>query len=149
MDFYKDYNAPTEAEPEAEATAEITPDPAEVVPEAPEAPAAPVNLTVLHSEPEEPETLVRFTKPYKFEGKVYKEIDLAGLESMNAADMCAAEKHLNRSRVFSPLPEMSAEYVSFIASQTSDLPIEFFKALPPKDFIRVKNKVTSFFYGED
>lgn len=127
---------------------------AEIVEEAAAAPApapdpAPVQLDAPPSEPEESPTLVTFTKPYKFEGKVYKEVDLAGLESMSASDMCAAEKHLNRSGMFSPLPEMTAEYVSFIAAQTSSLPIEFFKALPPRDFIRVKNKVTNFFYGED
>lgn len=104
---------------------------------------------VTPSEPEESPTLVTLTKPFKFEGKTYTEIDLSGLENMSASDMCAAEKHLNRSGMFSPLPEMTAEYVCYIAAQTSDFPIEFFKALPPRDFIRVKNKVTNFFYGED
>ena len=116
--------------------------------ETPEAQAESLTL-VTPSEPEESPTLVTLAKPFKFEGKTYTEIDLSGLESMSASDMCAAEKHLNRSGMFSPLPEMTAEYVCYIAAQTSDFPIEFFKALPPRDFIRVKNKVTNFFYGED
>lgn len=143
MDFYENNSLSAETEPEKEPeaidTAESSPEPALV----------PTVLAPAPAEPEESPTLVIFTKPYKFEGKTYKEIDLAGLESMSASDMCAAEKHLNRSGMFSPLPEMTAEYVCYIAAQTSDLPIEFFKALPPRDFIRVKNKVTNFFYGED
>ena len=54
-----------------------------------------------------------------------------------------------RSGVFSPLPEMTVEYVQFIAARASGQPVEFFKGLPPKDAIKVKNRVTSFFYGED
>jgi hypothetical protein len=94
-------------------------------------------------------TLVAFAKPYRFEDQTYTEIDLAGLETLTAEDMIAAEKFLNRSGVFSPIPEMTTEYVSFIAAKASKQPIEFFKGLPPKDAVRVKNRVTSFFYGED
>ena len=98
---------------------------------------------------DEPSTLLKFSKPYKFEDNTYTEIDLAGLESLTAQDMIAAEKYLNRAGVFSPIPEMTSEYVCFIASKTSDQPIEFFKGLPPKDAIKLKNKITGFFYGED
>ena len=101
------------------------------------------------AEPEEDALTVKFTKPYRFEDQTFTEIDLSGLERMNAMDMCAAEKHLNRSGMFSPLPEMAAEYVCYVAAQASEQPIEFFKQLPPKDFIKVKNKVTNFFFGED
>ena len=99
--------------------------------------------------PEESATLVTFSKPYHFEGQNYKDIDLAGLERLTAEDMIAAEKFLNRSGLISPIPEMTAEYICFIASRASDQPIEFFKGLPPRAAVRLKNKVTSFFYGED
>lgn len=94
-------------------------------------------------------TLVKFSKPYKFEGQTYSEIDLSGMDSLTAEDMIAAEKNLMRTGVFSPLPEMTVEYVQFIAARASGQPVEFFKGLPPKDAIKVKNRVTSFFYGED
>lgn len=97
----------------------------------------------------EPETLVKFPKPYEFEHKTYTEIDLAGMDDLTAEDMITAEKFLNRSGVFSPIPEVSVEYVCFIASKASGQPIEFFKGLPPKAMTRVKNKVTGFFYGEE
>ena len=64
-------------------------------------------------------TLVKFSKPYKFEGQTYSEIDLSGMDSLTAEDMIAAEKHLMRTGVFSPLPEMTVEYVQFIAARAA------------------------------
>lgn len=97
----------------------------------------------------DPPTLVRFTGPYKFEGKEYTEINLSGLETLTARDMVDAESWLTKHGIVSALPEMTFEYVSFIASVASGQPIEFFKGLSPKNAIKVKNKVTSFFYGQD
>jgi hypothetical protein len=95
------------------------------------------------------DTVVKFSKPYTFEGDTYTEIDLSGMEHMTAQDMIDAEKYLNRSGVFSPIPEVSVKYVCFIASKAAKQPIEFFEQLPPREATKVKNKVTSFFYGEE
>ena len=92
---------------------------------------------------------VEFKKPYNFEGKTYSGIDLGGLENLTAADMIDAEKHLAKTGVTSVIPEMTMEYVTHIAVQVSNQPIEFFRGLPPRDAIRVKNEITAFFYGED
>lgn len=97
----------------------------------------------------EPTTLLKFSKPYRFEGQTYTEINLAGLDNLTAEDMIAAEKYTNRSGIISPIPDMTMEYICYIAARTAQLPVEFFKGLPPKDATRLKNKVTSFFYGED
>lgn len=98
---------------------------------------------------QEPPTFVPFIGSYKFEGKTYTGINLAGLETLTAKDMVDAENWLIKHGIVSALPEMTYEYVSFIASVASGQPIEFFKGLSPKNAIRVKNKVTSFFYGQD
>ncbi len=98
---------------------------------------------------EEQTTFVEFSKPYHFEDKDYPNIDLAGLDNLTAEDMIAADKFMSRSGSFSIMPEMSMEYSCFIAAKATGLPIEFFKGLPPKEAIKVKNKVTAFFYGED
>ena len=63
--------------------------------------------------------------------------------------MCDAEKYLSRIGIISPLPEMTMEYIAFVSNRAIGQPIEFFMGLPPKDATKVKNKVTSFFYGED
>ena len=98
---------------------------------------------------EDPESYVRFHKPYLFEGNHYAGIDLKAIEDLTAKDMCEAEKYLSKKGIISPLPEMTMEYIGFIANRATGQPIEFFILLPPKDATKVKNKVTSFFYGED
>lgn len=98
---------------------------------------------------EEASTLVKFSKPYRFEGKTYSEVDLSGMDDLSAEDMIAADRYLTRSGSFSVMPEMTLEYACFIAARAAKQPIEFFKGLPPKDALKVKNRVTSFFYSED
>ncbi len=105
-------------------------------------------ITVTEQE-EIPPTLVKFAKPYDFEGKTYTQIDLSGLETLTAKDMVDAENWLTRNGTVSALPEMSMQYANFIAARASGQPIEFFERLSPKNAIKVKNRVTNFFYGED
>lgn len=93
--------------------------------------------------------VVLLSKPYKFEGKRYENLDLSGLENIKARDMIEANRVHDRAGGFSLVPEMSMEYTLLIASRATGLPIEFFYGLPPKDAIRIKNKVTGFFYGQD
>ena len=97
----------------------------------------------------ESDTLLTLKSPYTFEEKTYTEFDLSGMDSLTAGDMIAAEKYLNRAGLFSPIPEMTVEYVCFIASRATKLPIELFRGLPPREAVRLKNKVTGFFYGTD
>ena len=92
---------------------------------------------------------VVFSKPYKFEGKEYTELDLSGLEDITAENMIAADKYLVANSVMAVQPEANMLYTLFIASSVTGLPIEFFRALSPKDAIKIKNRVTVFFYGED
>lgn len=92
---------------------------------------------------------VKFARPYTFEGKTYNSINLEGLETLSSKDMRDAESRLTKKGIVSATPEMSMEYACFIASRATDLPIEFFERLHPKNAIKVKNRVTNFFYGED
>ncbi|MCI9105655.1 MAG: phage tail assembly protein [Lachnospiraceae bacterium] len=98
---------------------------------------------------EENKYLIKFRKPFIFEDETYKEIDLSGLEDLSARDMIQAQRTMERSGSINVLPEMSLEYACIFASKATKMPVEFFQALPPKEAIKVKNKVTNFFYGED
>jgi hypothetical protein len=93
--------------------------------------------------------VVVFNKPYTFEGKMYDKVDLRGLDNLTAADMIAANRILDKTGSFTFLPEMSLEYACIIAAKASSLPIEFFKGLHPREAVKVKNRVTAFFYGTD
>ena len=107
-----------------------------------------INLEAAADEADE-SLVVTFNKPYRFEGETYRTVDLSGIENISAEDMIAADKYLTRSGNFSVMPEMTLEYALFIASRATGKPVEFFRGLPPKDALKVKNRVTSFFYGED
>lgn len=97
----------------------------------------------------EEETKVKLSRVYQFEGQTIGELDMSGLETLTANDMITANKVLNTSGNFSVLPETSLEYTLIIASRATKLPIEFFKALTPRDAVKVKNKVTNFFFGAE
>jgi len=100
-------------------------------------------------EVEDNEYVITFKKPYIYEGTEHTSIDLSGLDNLKASDMIAANKVLDRSGSFSFLPEMSLQYAVIIAAKATKLPIEFFNGLHPKEAVKVKNKVVSFFFGQD
>ena len=138
MDTEKKTNTTTEQDAAPEAPA-IIQDAATVTPaQAPEAPATPEAT-------EDPESYVRFHKPYFFEGNHYAGIDLKAIENLTAKDMCEAEKYLSKKGIISPLPEMTMEYIGFIANRATGQPIEFFMKLPPKD----AEFITKWTYGEN
>jgi hypothetical protein len=98
----------------------------------------------------EDDMIIHLSKIYDFEGDKIKTIDMSGLENIKARDMVKANKVLNNSgTIVSVLPEANLEYTLIIAASASGLPVEFFYQLSPRDAIKVKNRVTSFFFGEE
>lgn len=94
--------------------------------------------------------LIKFKKPYVFERKEYTEIDLSGLEDLSAADMIAVNKIMSRTSAgIDVMPEVSLEYACIFASKATKQPIEFFTNLPPKEAMKVKNRVMGFLFGAD
>lgn len=95
------------------------------------------------------ESIVQLTKTYEFEGEKISKLDFSGLENITANDMIKANKVLSSSGTVAILPENDLHYSLIIAASATGYPVEFFKQLKPKDAIKVKNTVTSFFYGEE
>lgn len=94
--------------------------------------------------------IITLKKPYKFEGTEYTEIDLTGLEDLSAADMIAVNKYMDRTaQGVQVMPEVSLEYACVLASKATKQPIEFFMGLPPKQAIKVKNRVMGFLFGTE
>ena len=100
-------------------------------------------------EGEEESLVLKFRKPYKFEGQEYTEVDLSGMEDMTAGDLCAVAKLANRELGVTPIPEMTLPYAMYMAARASHKPVEFFKGLPPVEAMKLKNLVTGFLYGGD
>ena len=94
------------------------------------------------------ENIIKLSKTYDFEGEKIQELDFSGLENVTADDMIKANKVLASSGTVSVLPENDLHYTLIIAASATGHPIEFFKSLKPRDAIKVKNKVTSLFFGE-
>ena len=93
--------------------------------------------------------VVKFSKPVRFEGKEYREIDLSGLEDMTTEQLRMAERLYERSGAFSALKEMNVEYCCYVAAVATGMPIELFWSLSAKDGTRIKSKVSSFFMSEE
>lgn len=91
--------------------------------------------------------IVKLKKPFTFEGNVYNEIDLTGLENIKAADMVAINRRMARSGNIAVTPELTLEYALNMANLAAGLPLEFFDQLPPYAAMAVKERVVSFLYG--
>ena len=99
---------------------------------------------------EDQEDLVlRFKKPYSFEGETYTEVDLSGLEDLSAADLCKVGKMVKKTDGVDPIAEMSLPYAIYMAARVTGKPLEFFQQLPAREAIKLKNLVAGFLYGGD
>ena len=99
---------------------------------------------------EDQEDLVlRFQKPYSFEGETYTEVDLSSLEDLSAADLCKVGKMVKKIDGVDPIAEMSLPYAIFMAARVTGKPLEFFQQLPAREAVKLKNLVVGFLYGGD
>ena len=109
-----------------------------------------VNSTALVEEDETVNMIIKFKKPYLFEGNEYNEIDLNGLDDMQASDMIWVNNYMKRtSPGIDVMPEVSMEYACVLASKAVGQPIEFFMNLPPREAMKVKSRVMAFLFGSE
>jgi len=94
-------------------------------------------------------SVVKFSKPYKFEGNEYTEVDLSGLENLKTTDLIEADKIFMVSGQVAMVKEMNVGYACILAAKVSSKPIEFYQGLPAREAIKVKNMVTSFLFAQD
>ena len=94
------------------------------------------------------ENIVKFNKPYNFEGNKYTEVDLSGLDNLKATDLIEADKIFVVSGQVAAVKEMNVGYACILAAKVSSKPIEFYQGLPARDAIKVKNMVTSFLFAQ-
>lgn len=103
-----------------------------------------------NEENEEVSMIVTFKKPYIFDKEEYKEIDLSGLDDLQASDMIAVNKIMARTSAgIDVMPEVSLEYACNLAAKATKKPVEFFLQLPPKEAMKVKNRVMAFLFGSE
>lgn len=83
------------------------------------------------------------SKPYRFEGVEYHEIDLRGLDKLTIQDAIDIQKKfLNQQEVAGlVVTETTTAFAMELASRATGLPIEFFKLLPRNAGRKVKGIV--------
>lgn len=111
----------------------------------------PVQEIIEEDDDEDMSMVIKFKVPYKFEHKEYTEIDLSGLENITATDMIAVNRHMDRTSGggLNVMPEVSLEYACVLASKATQMPVEFFLGMPPKQAMKVKNRVMGFLFGSE
>ena len=100
---------------------------------------------------EESELILHLRKPYLFEGKQYTQVDLRCIEDVTGAQLDGIAKFVTKKNAgANPATiEMTMEYAQVLAARVTKLPIVFFKGLPARDAIGLKNAVVGFLYGGD
>ena len=96
-------------------------------------PDAPGNSLLPAKEGADDELIIKFRKPYEFDGETFTELDLHGLEDLRGRDLTAIEKAFNK----------------IVATKVTGLPAEFFEDLPVGEVEKIKNAVVGFFYKDE
>lgn len=92
--------------------------------------------------------ILKFKEPFNFEGKEYNEVDLSGITSLCAEDLCEAQDMLSDMGIVSSVVEMNYMYNFLLAAKATCLPIEFFKRMPGKYAAQLKTKVSGYFLAD-
>lgn len=111
--------------------------------------AAAAEQPAVQEDEEDVSMIIKFKKPFVFEGKTYTELDLSALENITTGDMVAVNKLIGPGTFgrTEMNPEFSLEYACYIAARATKMPVEFFMALRPGDGLKVKNRVVNFFFS--
>lgn len=102
-------------------------------------------------EQEEQELILHFRKPYVFEGETYTELDLTGLEEVNAGQLMTVNRYMQKKfpKNNPAVLEMTLEYSQFLAAQITGKPLEFFQQMPAPESIKLKSIVVGFLFAGD
>jgi len=94
---------------------------------------------------EEKEGVITLSRPYKFEGKEYTEVDLSGIKKLKVKDAIDAQKELFAQREIAAtvMSETTTAFARVIAAKATGKPIEFFQLAPHRLSKRVTQMVQS------
>lgn len=84
-----------------------------------------------------------FKKPYVFEGKEYKEIEV-DIDALTGDDMSAAKKEYAADGNFTLIPATDWDFCILVAARATQQPLEFFKRMPAKEYCKLATGVSNF-----
>ena len=105
--------------------------------------------SLLPKKEEKDEFIIKYRKPYNFEGETYTELDLHGLEDLRGRDLTAIEKSFNKTGVSSFVPETTTTFAKIVATRVTGYPAEYFEELPVGEVEKIKNVVVGFLYKDE
>jgi hypothetical protein len=87
---------------------------------------------------------VQFKKPFNFEGEEYGGVDI-DLDSLSGDDLERAQELISLERkTGGVVPEFSKAYLAQVAALAAKKPVEFFRALPARESVKVTIEVQNF-----
>lgn len=89
----------------------------------------------------------KLNKPLTFEGKEYKELNLA-LDDLNGGDIISAEREFIAMGNVASVPETSKTFQAYIAARAAKVPLELILSLPAKDFTAITVQVQNFLFSQ-
>ena len=87
------------------------------------------------------ENIVELARPYGFEGKEYRDIDLNGVADLNTLNESEAENRMAREGFVVTENSTNYLYSCVIAAMATGIPEEFFTTLPLYELLKLKNAV--------
>jgi len=104
-------------------------------------------MTYLNIDTNTENHVMAFERPYSFEGKSYKDIDLTKIGDLTSLNESEAENRMTREGIVSPDNTANYFYSCILASMATGQPEEFFTGLPFKEILKLKLAVndSSFF----
>ena len=70
------------------------------------------------------DNIVKFDKPYKFEGKEYDSLDLSGMERMTVQDLIDIQKNIGNELAAMSVMEMTTSFAQEMAVKATGKPVE-------------------------
>jgi hypothetical protein len=87
---------------------------------------------------------IKFKVPFSFEGEEYEGVDL-DLDGLAGDDLEKAQEIVSvTGKTVGNVPEFSKAYCAQIAALSSKKPVEFFRSLPAREYIKVTLVVQNF-----
>lgn len=88
-------------------------------------------------------TTYKFSKPYKFEEKVYESVEF-DLEGLTGHDISEVKKTFAATGTYVPVPALDSDFCAAILARAIKQPQEFFTQMPAKDYMALTQQVSSF-----
>ena len=88
---------------------------------------------------------IPFSKPYNFEGKEYKDLEI-DFDAITGREVSQAKRDFFRAGNFasSNVLQADVDFCVYLAAKAAKLPIEFMEGLPAKDYLAVSTMTASF-----